>query len=148
MELKQLKNQHSDLFLFSFRSTNVFIFFLEENEGHPYQRIPLKETIDVWTVTFKIFVYFSFCKSKGFSAYYCHSCEKDLWQHCKAVHVIDLETKLHELTIYREKFKYLTKREECVFHRDRKYNKYCDACEDPMCHSYSDHKPSVSPLFL
>ena len=52
------------------------------------------------------------------------------------------------MTIYREKFKYLTKGEECVIHRDRKYNKYCDPCEVPVCDSCSDHKPPVFPLLL
>ena len=76
----------------------------------------------------------------GYTEYFCHSCQKDLCQHCKAVHVIDLETKHHDVTIYREKLKYLLKQEKCVKHCDKKYNQYCKTCEVPLCDSCSDHK--------
>ena len=75
-----------------------------------------------------------------YTEYYCHSCQKDLCQRCKLVHVIDLYTKHHEVTIYREKFNYISKREKCFNHRNCIYNKYCEPCEVPVCDSASDHK--------
>ena len=35
-----------------------------------------------------------------------------------------------------------------MIHRDRKYNKYCDPCEVPVCDSCSYHKLPVFPLLL
>lgn len=35
-----------------------------------------------------------------------------------------------------------------MIHRDRKYNKYCDPCEVPVCDSCSYHKLRVFPLLL
>ena len=76
-----------------------------------------------------------------YTEYYCHSCQKDLCQECKAVHVIDLNTKHHEVTIYREKINYISKREKCINHRNCIYKGYCECCEVPVCDSDSDHKP-------
>ena len=75
-----------------------------------------------------------------YTEYYCPSCQKDLCQQCKAVHVIDLNTKHHEVTIYREKFNYISKREKCINHRNCIYKGYCESCEVPVCDSDSDHK--------
>lgn len=82
----------------------------------------------------------------GYTEYYCHFCQKDLCQLCKAVHVIDLDTKHHKVTIYREGFNHLSKPEKCVTHRDQVYIKYCDPCEVPVCDSCSDHKTQGSFL--
>ena len=67
--------------------------------------------------------------------YYCHSCQGDLCLHCKTVHVIDLETKHHKVTIYREKLKNLSIRHTCGTHYNKLYNKYCEPCEVPVCDS-------------
>ena len=64
-----------------------------------------------------------------YTEYYCHSCQKDLCQQCKAVHVIDLNTKHHEVTIYREKFNYISKREKGTNHQNCIYKGYCESCE-------------------
>lgn len=80
----------------------------------------------------------------GFTAYYCNSCQKDLCQHCKTVHVIDLDTKHHEVTIYREKFKYMLNQEKCYIHRNKSFNRYCKPCEVPVCDFCSEHKPQRS----
>ena len=78
---------------------------------------------------------------QGYTEYYCHSCQKDLCQHCKAVHVIDLETKHHEVTFYREKSNYIPIQEKCVIHPYMIYDKYCEFCEVPVCGACSDHRP-------
>lgn len=80
----------------------------------------------------------------GYAEYYCHSCQKVLCQHCKAAHVIDLDTKHHEVTIYREKFKYMLNQEKCHIHRNKSFNKYCKPCEVPVCDFCSEHKPQRS----
>lgn len=65
----------------------------------------------------------------------------NVWTSFLAVHVINLYTSHHKVTIYREKFKYIPKREHCVIHCDRIYNKYCKPCGVPVCDSCSVHKP-------
>lgn len=84
-----------------------------------------------------------------YTEYYCHSWKKDLCLHCKAVHVIDLDTTHHTVTIYREKNQNLSIRHTCVMHNNKLYNKYCEPCEVPMCDSCSHHchKPRI-PSFL
>lgn len=83
-----------------------------------------------------------------YTEYYCHPCEKDLCQNCKAVHVIDLNTKHHEVTIYREKFKYLLKQETCLIHHSRIYQKYCESCDIPACVWCLEHRPFASFPFV
>lgn len=75
----------------------------------------------------------SLCQKE--TEFYCHSCIKDLCRHCKAIHVIDLDTKHHEVTIYREKSKYFLKQDGYLIHRNRIYNKYCESCEVPVFYS-------------
>lgn len=78
---------------------------------------------------------------RGYTEYYCHSCHKDLCKHCKAIHVIDLDTKHHRVTIYREKFNHVPTHDKCVIHPDRIYKKYCEHCEVPVCDACSDPRP-------
>lgn len=73
-----------------------------------------------------------------YTEYFCHTCQQDLCQHCKAVHVIDLDTKHHEVKIYRNKLERLPKHEKCVMHRKRIFKKYCETCKLPVCDSCSD----------
>ena len=86
------------------------------------------------------------CLCQGYTEYYCHTCKKDLCRHCKAVHVIDLDTQHHEVTIYRQKFKNIHKQDRFVINGDIIYNKYCETCEVPVCNSWSDRKSVGSPL--
>ena len=83
----------------------------------------------------------------GYTEYYCHTCQRGFCQHCKAVHVIDLVTKSHKVTIYREKFKNIHKRDIFVINGDMIYNKYCETCEVPVCDSWSDKNSIGSSLF-
>nr|XP_022286525.1 uncharacterized protein LOC111099508 [Crassostrea virginica]XP_022286526.1 uncharacterized protein LOC111099508 [Crassostrea virginica] len=43
---------------------------------------------------------------QGDTEYYCHGCQQDLCIQCKNLHVVDLDTKHHEVTSYAEKMKY------------------------------------------
>ncbi|XP_061171131.1 E3 ubiquitin-protein ligase TRIM63-like [Saccostrea echinata] len=64
--------------------------------------------------------------------YYCNTYEHDLCLQCKERHVIDLDTKHHDV-IYREKYENPTKHETCEIHPDMIYDKYCHSCELPVC---------------
>lgn len=86
----------------------------------------------------------SLCQKE--TEFYCHSCIKDLCRHCKAIQVIDLDTKHHEVTINREKFKYFPKQDGCLIHRNRIYDKYCESCEVPVF--YSSHRPFPSLFYF
>ena len=84
----------------------------------------------------------------GFTEYYCQPCQKGLCEHCKAVHVIDPVTKRHKVTIYREKFKNIHKRDIFkIGNRGIVCNKYCETCEVPVCSSWSDKNSIESPIF-
>lgn len=84
----------------------------------------------------------SLCQKE--TEFYCHSCIKDLCRHCKAIHVIDLDTKHHEVTIYREKCKYFPKQDGYLIHRNRIYNKYCESCDVLVFYSRPRPIPSLS----
>ena len=49
------------------------------------------------------------------TGYFCYDCRQDLCSQCKKLHVIDISTKNHEVTNYKEKMKYLfkLKNEQC-----------------------------------
>lgn len=61
--------------------------------------------------------------------------------------MIDLVTKRHKVTIYREKFKNIHKRDIFVINGGMIYNKYCETCEVPVCDSWSDKNSIGSPYF-
>lgn len=70
---------------------------------------------------------------QGNTEYHCHSCQQDLCRYCKEKHVIDLYTKTHHVTIYREIFYSGYKQEVCENHSNQLYKKYCESCEIPLC---------------
>ena len=62
--------------------------------------------------------------------------------------MIDLVTKRHKVTIYREKFKNIHKRDIFkIGNRGIVCNKYCETCEVPVCSSWSDKNSIESPIF-
>ncbi|XP_061186770.1 uncharacterized protein LOC133194885 [Saccostrea echinata] len=65
--------------------------------------------------------------------FYCNTCKYNLCQQCKERHVIDLDTKFHDVVIYREKYEYIPKQETCVRHPGKIYELYCPSCELPVC---------------
>ena len=48
--------------------------------------------------------------------YYCHNCKQDLCSNCKDNHISDLNIVNHVVTMYREKYKHPSMREECARH--------------------------------
>lgn len=53
--------------------------------------------------------------------YFCHACQQDLCLHCKEEHVIDPDTKHHDVTIYIGKYKNIPTKEICKEHPDQVY---------------------------
>ena len=72
--------------------------------------------------------------------FYCHSCQQDLCFQCKEKHVIDLDTKHHEVTIYRERFSYIPKQVYCQTHPKQVCKEYCKRCDIPVCFHCRKHK--------
>ncbi|XP_062615425.1 uncharacterized protein LOC134277156 [Saccostrea cucullata] len=72
--------------------------------------------------------------------YYCDTCKHDLCLLCKKQHVIDLHTIYHDVMIYREKYGYLSKKENCRRHKNQFYEKYCNSCKLPICRQCKEHR--------
>ena len=72
--------------------------------------------------------------------FYCNSCQQGLCYQCKEKHVIDLDTKHHDVTIYRERFSYYPKQEYCKTHPEQVIKKYCKRCDLPVCYHCRKHR--------
>ena len=72
--------------------------------------------------------------------FYCHSCQQDLCFQCKEKHVIDLDTKHHDVTIYRERFSYIPKQVYCQTHPKKVCKEYCKRCDIPVCFHCRKHR--------
>lgn len=72
--------------------------------------------------------------------YFCQDCQHDVCRQCKQTHDFDLETKHHDVTIYREKKYLVLKKEMCKLHPNKPYIKYCKLCEFPFCFSCTEHR--------
>ncbi|XP_078330175.1 uncharacterized protein LOC144624381 [Crassostrea virginica] len=72
--------------------------------------------------------------------FYCHSCHQDLCCQCKEKHVIDLDSKHHDVRIYRERFSYYPKQEYCKTHPEQVFKKYCKRCDLPVCYHCRKHR--------
>lgn len=93
---------------------------------------------------------------QGHTAYYCHSCKRDLCCLCKNEHYLMKDTYSHYLTLYRERYQYPLQDYTCAKHgghtndtnkdikpayeEDFKYDVYCRNCEVPICFHCSDHR--------
>lgn len=79
-------------------------------------------------------------RCEGSSKYFCHFCLQELCQDCKHRHVIDLDTKSHNITLYRERFKYCKSHEKCPKHPDHIFEMYCELCNIPVCFHCRKHR--------
>ena len=61
--------------------------------------------------------------------------------------MIDLVTKRHKVTIYREKIKNIHKGDIFVRNGGMICSEYCETCEVPVCHPWSDKISIESPVF-
>nr|XP_022295097.1 uncharacterized protein LOC111105224 [Crassostrea virginica] len=76
----------------------------------------------------------------GDTVFYCHVCRQDLCQGCKETHTISLDTKRHNVTVYRMKYNYLLNQELCLKHPNEEYKQYCESCEIPICINCMEHR--------
>ncbi|XP_056004125.1 uncharacterized protein LOC125661048 [Ostrea edulis] len=82
-------------------------------------------------------------RCQGNTEFYCSTCTRDMCLQCKEKHVIDLDTKHHDVVVYREKFKRVPLRATCVRHPNRKYRMFCDQCNYSVCKRCTDHRTHV-----
>lgn len=80
------------------------------------------------------------CKNYG-TEYHCKDCKQDMCASCKELHVFDLNTKNHHVTLYRNKYSYRTSYEHhvCVKHTKYVYDMYCEQCDTPICVQCTGH---------
>lgn len=77
---------------------------------------------------------------QGDTCFYCNTCEHDLCESCKEMHVMDPHTiKKHDVVIYREKFEAIKNQETCERHTGMLYKKYCISCNTPFCFKCVSH---------
>ncbi|XP_078328868.1 uncharacterized protein LOC144623872 [Crassostrea virginica] len=74
----------------------------------------------------------------GYASYFCYSCG-DLCIQCKLVHVINLDTKHHNVVLHREKNNHFQIKSPCADHQNQMYEHYCDLCGIPICAQCVEH---------
>ena len=79
-------------------------------------------------------------KCDGDTNYYCHTCEKNLCPECKINHSIHLDTKEHDIRLYKYKNIIHCTREPCKEHPSQGYEMYCNDCGLPFCVDCTEHK--------
>lgn len=80
----------------------------------------------------------SLCKDD--TEFNCETCKLNLCFHCKERHVVDLNSKYHRVIIYRERFRFIQKHDECTRHPGMVYNRYCELCDLPLCSNCTEHR--------
>lgn len=82
--------------------------------------------------------------------YYCLTCERNLCSTCKKKHSINLDTKEHNIKLYKYKNGNPRTREPCKKHPNQVYEKYCKVCDLPFCVDCTEHKEhnSQDVLFI
>ncbi|XP_061194958.1 uncharacterized protein LOC133203128 [Saccostrea echinata] len=77
------------------------------------------------------------CKSNA--EYYCRTCKQDLCVLCKEEHVIDFDTKLHDVVIDRLKYGDIIILETCKRHQNMISSMWCLVCQLPLCSYCAEH---------
>ncbi|XP_062597795.1 uncharacterized protein LOC134259211 [Saccostrea cucullata] len=72
--------------------------------------------------------------------YYCKTCEQGLCPRCKERHVVDLDTKTHDVEVKSVEVKSVIKSEICTRHPDKVYDMWCASCDLPVCYSCLEHR--------
>ena len=80
------------------------------------------------------------CQCQGDTEYYCLTCEQNLCPACKTKHSISLNTKEHDVRLYKFKNRIRYARELCENHPSQVYELYCDVCALPFCVDCTEHK--------
>ncbi|XP_062571628.1 uncharacterized protein LOC134233656 [Saccostrea cucullata] len=71
------------------------------------------------------------CKNR--TEYYCRTCKQDLCVPCKEEHVLDLDTKHHDVVIDRLKYGDIILRKTCERHPNMACEMWCLLCKLPVC---------------
>ena len=77
---------------------------------------------------------------QGYTEYVCLTCEVKICSTCKMKHLIRLDTKEHNINLYKYKNRVSCTRELCEKHPNQAYEMYCKICELPLCVDCKDHK--------
>lgn len=87
-------------------------------------------------------------KCQGNTICFCNTCKKELCVKCKERHIIDLDTKHHNVSIYREKFNNLRKHKKCAEHPETICEMYCEPCDLPVCIHCRNHREHTKITIL
>ena len=77
---------------------------------------------------------------QGDTEYYCLTCDKNLCPACKMNHSLNLDTKEHDIRLYKYKNTIPRTREPCKNHPNQDYEMYCKKCDIPFCVDCEDHE--------
>ncbi|XP_062574080.1 uncharacterized protein LOC134235921 [Saccostrea cucullata] len=77
---------------------------------------------------------------KGDVEFYCKTCKEDLCVLCKEKHMIDLDSKYHEVVIDRLKYGDFRIPNSCEKHQNKYVNKWCFSCNLPICDECYEHR--------
>lgn len=77
---------------------------------------------------------------QGDTEFNCETCKLNLCFNCKERHVVDVNTKMHRVIYYRERFRLIDKQDKCTRHPDMVYKRYCELCELPLCSNCTEHR--------
>ncbi|XP_062587967.1 uncharacterized protein LOC134249619 [Saccostrea cucullata] len=77
---------------------------------------------------------------RGELEFHCHTCKLDLCAFCKERHLIQLDSKHHDVTIYSLKKRYFKKIESCEKHPSMPFQTWCHSCEFPICVKCEGHE--------
>ncbi|XP_062573499.1 uncharacterized protein LOC134235382 [Saccostrea cucullata] len=79
----------------------------------------------------------------GKAEYYCRTCKQDLCVPCKEEHVIDFDTKHHDVVIDRLKYGDIMLLETCERHPNMTCEMWCLLCKLPICSYCVEHRSHV-----
>ena len=80
------------------------------------------------------------CQCQGDTEYYCLTCKKNLCPACKIQHSMHLDTKEHNVRLYKYRNRIPNPHEPCAKHPSKDNEMYCDVCVIPFCIDCTEHK--------
>ncbi|XP_062570015.1 uncharacterized protein LOC134232062 [Saccostrea cucullata] len=80
------------------------------------------------------------CQCQNDVGFYCRPCKQNLCMTCKQKHAMYLDTKGHDVVIYRLKHGDFIILESCDIHPNCKYKIWCKSCECPTCDRTDEHQ--------
>ncbi|XP_061186881.1 uncharacterized protein LOC133195009 [Saccostrea echinata] len=71
--------------------------------------------------------------------YYCNTCDRGFCFKCRKNHVVDLDTRFHDVTVHKERSGEITEDEVCKIHSGVRYEMWCVSCSIPICLKCKGH---------